>query len=363
MSKTNRAALNWTTVAVIAVSALAVQADDITINNLTLPNVRVTSIADGMVEYISAGARRSSKLEDVTAIDFSRYPGYAEAMGKLDSDPKAAADIFRDLASDVREDFLIPWMRLRAAQALDKAGQFRDALDLYLEAVEGDDSDYFVSRAPSNVGTGQAAKRARQALTQAIGRTRDADVKAALRKVLASAQPADAEPADDDPADPVTPPRDVTTVTPPADTGPQPDPEPRERIDPAPASVPTPADGVIRLNSLENLLDNDRYDQALEQIDNYFDQPAAVRMRAELYYYRGRAQSGQKRHFAAALSLLRVPVHYPDHALAVTALELAGHELKADGQADAARTVWENAVRKTDDTATKRRLMEAINSL
>jgi len=320
-----------------------VRADQITFNNLTLPNVRITALSDGAVEYLSAGARRSVPLEDVSSIQFTRYPRYAEAMGQLETQPADAAETFGNLASSVREDFLRPLMRIRAAEALDRAGEFQDALEMYLEAVSGDASEYFVSRIPSNVPTGDEADAARRALTDAIRRARDGDVKAALQGVLDSI----AQPVEDVPAD-------ATAVTPPAGAAPG---------DGDAADVPPAPATSVSLRTVENLIQTERYDRALEQIQRFLADGPPEQLLPELYYQRGRAEAGRGRHFTAALSLLRVPVHFSDHALAVPAMELAGHQLKADGQTEAARAVWQRAMDRTDDAAVKRRLMQAIDSL
>jgi tetratricopeptide (TPR) repeat protein len=347
----NKSILGIVAGSILAASCATASADTLTINTLTLQNVRVTGMADGVLQYISAGSRQTKKLSEITAIDFSRYPDYAKAEALMADDPAKAADLFGGLAGDVREDYLQPLMRLRASEAMDKAGRFERALEYYLEAVEDDDSDYFVSRAPSNVPTGADAAGAKAALTGAISRTRDAQVKAALQATLAKfARQAAADgntetAADNGNAEPVDP-------------NPTPDPDPVQPTEVA-AEVSS-----VRLRTVTNLIENERYDNALTQINKMMsDRQAAGKLLPDLYYLRGLAEAGKGEHFTAALSLLRVPVHFPDHALALPALEQAGHQLKADGQADAARTVWERALDKADDMTTKRRLQEAISSL
>lgn len=351
----NKSILGIVAGSILAASCVTASADTLTINTLTLQNVRVTGMADGVLQYISAGSRQTKKLSEITAIEFSRYPDYAKAVALMADDPAKAADLFGDLAGDVREDFLKPLMRLRASEALDKAGRFEQALEYYLEAVDDDKSEYFVSRVPSNVPTGNDAADAKAALNDAIRRTRHRDVKAALQATLAKFTEQATAPVAET-GGPETP--TTNDKTEPVNPTPQPEPV---NTTPTP---PTPEVSSVRLRTVTNLIENQRYDNALTQISAMMsDRQAAGKLLPDLYYLRGLAEAGKGEHFTAALSLLRVPVHFPDHPLAVPALEQAGHQLKADGQADAARTVWERALDKADDMTTKRRLQEAISSL
>ncbi|NBC11457.1 MAG: hypothetical protein GVY24_06940, partial [Planctomycetes bacterium] len=54
-------------------------ADKIMLGRMQIPDVRITDIADGEVSYISAGQSRSTDLDRVSRIEFSRYPGFDDA--------------------------------------------------------------------------------------------------------------------------------------------------------------------------------------------------------------------------------------------------------------------------------------------
>ena len=339
----------WAAALALTLATAAVgRADELTIDNLKLTNVRITSVADGTVEYISAGSRRNTALDDIQAIELSRYPSFGEAVAATADDPRAAAGKLRDLLTDVREDYLLPLIQLRLSEALDAAGDFGGALEAYLKAVDGDDSAYFTTRAPKNLpDRPEARRRAVLQVERAIGRARDPAVKRNLEALRAQLT---AAPDAGDNGEPPTPDDGRPAVAP----------TPGPAVDPSAAF----SEGrVMRISSVETLLERQRYDEALKQISEFMDKEAGRRMLAELYYYRGRAEAGKGEHLSAALSLLRVPVHFPDHPLAVPALELAGAELQADDQPDAARKVWQRAIEMTDDAATKRRIQRMIDAL
>ena len=336
---------------ILLLSAAAVgRADEILVGNLPIRNIRITSIADGTVEYIAAGSRRIVELSRVSSIDISRYPAYATAVKQIADKPADAVRDLQQLLGQVREDYLKPLIRLRLSQALDGADRFESAVEQWLEAIQADGSDFFLRRAPGNIPEDEATRQAAAKLVQrAVDRARPGtDSRTTLEALLGKIN---AGPAADapDPAD-----GNGQTAADGTDGGGQDN------------DAPDPGVDVQRMSTIQKAIRDGDIDGAIARAHELIERSTAqgsMRLVPDLYFQIAQAQVAGNRPRDAALSYLRIAIHFPDHDLTVPALEKAGEQLLAADRSAAAAKVWERAIELTEDAATQARLRQAISRL
>ncbi len=326
---------------ILAGSAIA---DQISLNGIPIPNVRITGLADGQLAYIAAGTRRSADLEDISRISFDRYENYDDAVVMIQTNPEQAARDLRQILGTVREDFLKPLVNLRMSEALDAAGELDDAIQAWADAVRADSSAYFVERVPSSLpearGQRDRAIRAAQRVQRQV-RTN------AARQALADL---------------------VSKLEGDAAEG-EPQPEPARGVaepEPATASTPSPevsdAQTASIMRSIDTYIQSQRYDQATDRI-------AQMRERMDeslnpvLDYQLGRIAAAQGRPVDAAVWFCRVGLLHPEHELAGSALMQAGRAFESAEQPSAALSTYRVALDKVTDAGDRRTVQERIGAL
>jgi len=357
---------------VLLLIAAAARADQIRIGGIPYPGVRITNIVSGTVEYIAAGQRRTKPLAEVDALRFDRYPAYHEAMALIERDPSTAAAQLRELLNRIRdgESWLKPLVRLRLSEALDAAGRFREALEAYLEAVEADDSRYFVTRAPANFPTdAEAAQTAAAAVRQALERTRDSDVREQLERTLAAiraeapgAAPTAAAPTEPAPTEPRDRATDPSPEAPPASE----EPPTRSGGDDGDGGDADGAAGAVAVSAIQRHMADGDYAAAVEQADELiarWNREGDTRLLPDALYQRARAYAAMGKATSAALSYLRIVIHFEDHGLAGPALIEAGRMLEQAGRTDAAIRVYRHGAATFDDPTIQRQCREALARL
>jgi len=331
-------------------------ADKVVLGRMEIPNVRITGITNGEVSYISAGVPRTAALDRVSRIEFSSYPGYDDAVERIDTRPEDAARDLRQIVSSIGEDYIQRLARLRLSEALDKAGRTADAISAWAQAVAGDSSDYFVSRIPSNLPDASDARQAAaDAARSALGQVRSTKVRQALQQLIGkltaagpSAGNRDASAAASSAAGPADQP--ARRTAPPA-------PEP---------SVDLQSDNGSRaasiMRSIQTYIDSGKYERALERIAQVRAQ-ADAELQPVLEYQHAAVDTARDRPMDAAVRFLRVGLLHADHQLAPAALMKAAAALENAERPDAAMTVWRQAAEATDDPARRRQIQSRINDL
>lgn len=329
--------------------AVAAQADTIQLGGLPMSDVRITNIADGKIEYFAGGARRSVELDRVTAIELSAHPDYAAAVAKIDSEPRAAADQLRDVLDEVDQKFLKPLVRIQLSRALDKAGKYADAFEQYFQVIQADASAWYLGQAPTNYPKDDQARAAAAKLVrQASADTRDRGARAVLNDLLADLEGGAA--GGDDPR--------RAAADPPVAADDQPE-----------AAAPTPAPADVEVRQAANigaLMRVERFDQALEMVNQAIDNPdlpGREKVLPDLYFQRGQVEAKLNRPLQAAGSFLRVAVHFPDHDLAIPALESAGAMFAAADRHAAAGQTYKAAIQRTTDRTARQRIQQALDRL
>lgn len=325
---------SWALVLLLAGAALA---DEIKVDQIVFTDVRVTNIVQGKLEYIAKGAKREIELERVSELTLSKYPAYSQAVAKISSDPQAAAELLRGLMDELKDEYLRPLFRLQLSRALDGAGDFEGALENYLAALEADSSPVFLRSAPAKLPSDQAGRDAaiklvEKALKANPSAATQVLLKAMLKNLGAGADQPDAA---------------GTDATP----------QPAE-----PTAEPT----LARQSSVEALLRQEKYDQALVAINKLIGNPSTPgyqRILPDLYFQRGSIESKLKLHVQAASSYLRVAMQYAEHAAAPAAWEQAGLELIAAEKFAAAQQILNLALQRLDDAQARSRIQQLLDRL
>lgn len=334
-------------------------ADEIRIGNIPYAGIRIISITADSVEYFFQGQRRTAELSRVTVVDIAKYPAFGEAIRQMDSDPATAANQLRGVLADVKEDFLRPLVQSRFVEALDAAGQFDQAVTEYVKLVTNHSDSYFAQTVPSKL-TGDPAQlqAAEKTLSDALAGIRDDSQKQAAEKLLAQIQKAlKATPAPGSSA-PGGPPASAGGESPAPGSGTAPA---ATRETPAEQPAAAPEASFISMSAIESLMRSKQYQQAVDQANKMMDRANAPL--PDLFYQRAIAEDAMGEHTRAAMSYLRVAIHFPDHKLALPALFQAGQQLtKAGDNADAAK-VYQQALGRAQDDATKQQIQRALDAL
>lgn len=323
----------FTLVVVFVFSASAsVRADQLTIDNLTYPQVQVIGLHGSGLTYVSpTGATQSVPLSKVQSIRIERFPSFHQAhqafiSGKYDQ----AVDLLKKVRSKVDEPALERLVSLRLSQALDLGGRFRDALRAYLPVVREVPSPLVLAYAPRNLPQDAEARRAaRQTLRQALSSISDITARRQLRELMQRLQT--------DPSDSKS-----------GGRGSQ-------------GGMRT----SIRSTPVTQALENGRYQHALKLIEQRLGKPADSREMSVsgLLYQRGLAQAGLGAQREAALSFMRVIIHFNRSGYALPALIHAGGIFKSLGKPEHAHDLWRQALNRAESPRTSRRIKNRMQSL
>lgn len=337
----------WVYAIVLAGLGGTALADEIKVDQIVFSDIRITNIAQGKVEYIARGAKREIDLDRIAQLKFTRYPGYAQGVAKISSDPRAAAESLRGTLDEVREDFLRPLFRLQLSKALDQAGDFEGAVENYLAALEADRSKLFLTGVPTKVPADAdkreaAAEAIKEALKDADGRAVKIVLRNLLKQVGAAAAPGDGAKSGNA--------TDIQPGDQTADESPPDEPEVK----------------VIKQRNVEALIRAEKFTEALQAINESIgnpDLPGYERILPDLYYQRASVESKLNLHVQAAATYLRVAVQFSDNDLAPAAWEQAGQEFVTAEKFAAARQTMELALQRLENAQAHNRIQQALDRL
>lgn len=347
--------------------ASGVRADVVYLGKLPVKNVRITGIEDGVVMFSGPGGQQQKELAALGGLDFERYPDYRKAVQLIEDDPAQAARLLQGVLNALRRDgqFMRPLVRLRLSQAQDAAGQFAPAIENYIQAIQGDASDYFLERAPRNApADADTLKQAAERVEKARGDTRDADVRQALQnlgtsigrtlqRTAASANGTAAQ-TDSDPAEMAPTPRGGQADQAPRTLGARAD----DQAGAAGAALPAEreaqdtADAARAITAIQSPMDAGRWDQAIEagqkMVESLSQRGLQDRL-PDVYFALAQAHAGKGDHLSAALTYMRIAVTFPNDNLRDAAMLAAGQQLAEAEHYEAARQV----LQKLETTATQ----------
>jgi|GEM_PF-1043560 len=113
------------------------------------------------------------------------------------------------------------------------------------------------------------------------------------------------------------------------------------------------------LANIRSLIDRERFDEALQQIDDWLSTTTGP-SRAELYYEQARSLLGQCKEGGspeaqpdrrrAGLALMRIVIHFPAHPLSPECLYRAAEICSKQGQKQQAKTLWSELIDRYPST-------------
>lgn len=310
-------------------------ADDARIDGLVTRNVRVTGLEGETVSYFQNGNRRIA-LDKFELLSLDRYDTYATALAALEAgNARQAASTLATLRNNVREDYLKPLISLKLIQALDQAGQYSRALDEYLSLIRSHPNASFANAYPQRFPTDR--KERRQGLNKVkvlLQGNPPVAVKSALEELRTALTDPDEATA---PAE-----GDGNGATPAESNG----------------GAAQPYRGQIGDQAVERLVNARQYAEAIRAAEATLK--SNRRPTATLYFQKAKAEQGLNRHQDAALSYMRVAIHFERHALASDALVETGHIMKNHyNKPETATKLWQEA-RERAMTNNQRELIDKL---
>ncbi|MBI1371082.1 MAG: hypothetical protein GC162_20830 [Planctomycetes bacterium] len=328
------------TAALLAVLMLAAGAgaDEIRVGKpgepgISYQNIRVTGMRGGLIYFVTAGGEQSTAVQNIQALKLSRYPDYEKADAAMDKkDYAAAADLLTKMVDDIREDWLKLLVTAKLTFALDRSGQFTKAMQRFMELnkMENVDSDLLLSLVPQNLPEDKATRQTMaKNMAIEVPTVLDPQVREALTKVMENLNKA--------PGEAVMP-----VVTPGGPGG----------------LVGGQAEGAR--DYVQEMIDKKDFDGALKLVDEQLGQEGASL--SKLLYQRGRIQAAQGKDMDAAVSFMRVIIHFRPHTTEyyLPSLIEGGKVFAKLKQPDHARELWTEAQGLAKDDAEKSAEIEKL---
>lgn len=114
-------------------------ADEIIIGGLTYKNVRIEGMRDGKLFVVLPSGSRGIDLVDVQGLKIDLYPDYTKGDEAINNeDWGKAADIYVALLDKVTEDYMKVLVGAKLVASLDRAGRFEDAVMRYVNLLKID---------------------------------------------------------------------------------------------------------------------------------------------------------------------------------------------------------------------------------
>ena len=329
-------------------------------------DVRVVGLRDGLLHYQMRGLARTAKLDSVARVEIDRYPEYAQAVDAAAEENaiKAAQLLAAALRRAKEEDdsAVMSLLRLNLVKALDGSGQFDKALGQFVQLVRVESSPPALAAVPKQLPEDPARH---QAALKRVTMLADSAVDPVLKLLLgrlrdklaahepsgeadAEAPEAVAEPSDNDPIEVTVPAMTADTTQIVADPVVEKPVERRSTL------------GLEADDPLGELLNRGQYAEALAKIQPLLQSTDASL--AKLLYCRGVAQQGLDQPQEAAISYMRVVIHFTKSRWAGYCLLAAGQMYRDMDRPDVARTLFTEALSVAEDESVKEQAQKLLDS-
>ncbi|MGC9455075.1 MAG: hypothetical protein ACP5HU_09455 [Phycisphaerae bacterium] len=319
------------------------QADEVRVGRLPYSGVTVTDFADGQLVFNTSGREITKDLAEVSRIELRGRGSFNRAEELLAEQQYAqAVEAYRQAE---REAGSTLWLRrlisCRLVQALDRAGQFDEAVQQWLVVVlENDVAEQVLELRPSNIPPqGQPSnRRAIDLLELRVERVEDEALRLAIRELLLELYRREGL-------------GDKAAELAGQMAEPQPQ-QPQQPGEDTPALTDRPGEGgqAGQLADIRDLLEQNRPERALEFARarmsrlSHDELPEAILLsgRARLALYE--AQGRREQLLRAGLDFMCVATFHGDSEWAAEALYLAGEVNRILGNASAARSAWQMVI-------------------
>ncbi len=304
-------------------------ADAITRKGITYKPVTIADIKDGEVIYNTLGQERKLKVEEVDAIEVDTLPDLAKADDLASKEKwSSAANLYRAAGRKAKKPWQENWAQRKLVISLDRAGSYESALKEYAKLLQKDDSEFAVEVFPKNLPQDLSKlKDLKKDAEDLKGRIHNAKAKTYFDKLIAALASVDTE-----------------NAKPTSDRRP-PDGKPEGAAPVIKIDINTPDPTKARNNEegseVGELIQAGKFEEALKAIEPKLK--AKTTAMSRLLFYQGKAEAALGRDMDAAVSLMRVIVHYPDDKWSVDSRIEAGKLFKKLGNESHAKALWAEA--------------------
>lgn len=295
---------------------LSTFADTIKVKGIAYPNTRIINIKSGKLFVLLAGRERQFDIELVEEIKIDKYPKLEDADRQIKrKNYTEAVQLLEELAGSVREDWVKFWVNAKLVFTLDQLGEYRRALDVYTKVIDYDQGLLVKQIQPANFPESKEGKEeALKALKRHVENTRKRDAKDILTGMVKKLEAAIAgkEMKDDD-----------------------------KNATPQVGGALTGAGEVKKADPIQKLIDAKKFKEAAELIETELKKDRAPLIK--LLMQRAVVQANMDNPKDAALSYMRVIVHFPRAQEVNQCLVGAGDMMLKLNAPDQARKLWTEA--------------------
>jgi tetratricopeptide (TPR) repeat protein len=323
--------------ATLALASAFAGADEIKYGGVNYPNIRILGLRDGrLIFQTAAGIESQVPLGDVESLSVNAYPELAKAdAAVVEQNYAEAARQLESIVGKVQEDYLQVLVRAKLAMMLDRAGRPVDATKHYLMLLRINQGDLAQAAVPRKVPEDAKQRKAMADMVESeLKATADVRVRELLEPVLAALKAA---------------PGDAPAMLGPANQG----------STPGPALLVGEAEATRDL--IEEALAAGKHQQALGMVEKDLENSRLDL--SKLLYQRGRAQAGVGKDMDAAISFMRVAVHFPQSEYAPSSLIEAAKVFKKLNRNESARAALQEARTLTGDEAKVQEIDALLNTL
>ncbi|MDH3584998.1 MAG: hypothetical protein OER86_12370 [Phycisphaerae bacterium] len=301
------------------------RAEDLRIGGIWYRSVRIIRLSDDRLIYESSAGQREVSLAKIQAIRTDRYPELAKADEAFEkSDWAAAADRYSALLPRVREDYLKILISAKLVASLDASKKASAAIQQYLKLVRLDQGALVAAVSPRNMPADTKERKMLLGTVEAQARaTSSPTLKPLLQQLskrLASKE---------------------------------------ESFDAASAGSLLRQSGPADV--VDQLLAAGKNEKALEILKKKQASKSPGSL-PKLYYQRGLALAKLGRDEEAALSFMRVVIHFPKSLQRNPSLIEAGKVLRTMKRPGQARDLWTEA-RKGPEARGEKKTVAEIDKL
>lgn len=354
---------------VAAVGAAVAQADTIRVGGFNYGDISVEGVDGGLVFYVNnAGAEVTQVLDQVEWIKLDRLPQFSQGEeARVAGNNAKALRLYKQALSKAQADWekkLVNWRIFQTAQQTQSAV---DAIQAYLNLAQLNAEDYFLSQPPTELASqlpenrqNRMAREIRETINQVQGRDRQrlSQLLAVVEDLQTPVQTPESSDASD--ASSNDTPAGRRGQAPSASRSPQ----PSTATTPSTPSTPSSGGGAkaaaevfaeydlvlyprADLPGITDMIANRQIAEARERLVSVLSNPNQL---PEKLYLLGMTQlakaeqSGAPEDYQdAAISFVRIPIHYPTHSFRGPALVEGAYAHLKFGRPDIAERMLDDA--------------------
>ena len=264
----------------------------------------IVGIKSGRLAITIRNTEHEYDLDKIADVVIDAAPKFADAEKARDTDPKAAAALYKQVIPALNKPELKQFAQWRAIAPTDADNRWTEAVQLFLDVYRASPTDFIYKSRPThmpNAGSAMLAESADKVAAAAKAAKSD-DVRKNLKLFLLDIY---TKAGNTDAANRLA--REISTGI------------AEDAAPPKPAENPIAASGSAAVTEIETALRSKNYDAALKQADAQLA-TATGDTAVQLFTLKAQAYEAQNNLEGALAALLRIPAHYPDSPAAPAAL-------------------------------------------